>query len=431
MHEPQNGMSRIALIVTLIVAGEMVFALPFHTARFFRPTLLEVFSFTNTELGDLFAAYGVIAMLAYFPGGVLADRFPARALLTVSLLATAAGGLVMATIPGPRVMGLLYAFWGFTTIFLFWGALIRATRDWGGHEAQGRAFGLLEGGRGLVAASVAFLLGTLFAAAMPDVPGLATEAVRRAALRQVILNYAAVTAGAAVLVWWLVPPPAAQDVRKARPVAGMRLVLGRPVVWAQAAIVACAYCAFKGLDNYALYATDVLGMDEIEAQRFATWGAYLRPLTAVLAGVAADRLSVMRVSILLFFLLAAAFFLLGNAMPGSHGHTIIVLTLLTSFAAVFALRAVYFALLEENRTPVLYTGAAVGMVSLVGFTPEIFFAPIAGRILDANPGLVGHQHYFLFLAAIAVIGIIVTLILLWLHRPGGRALWPRHTAERN
>ena len=70
------------------------------------------------------------------------------------------------------------------------------------------------------------------------------------------------------------------------------------------------------------------------------------------------------------------------------------------------------------------TGAAVGLVSLVGYTPEVFFAPITGRILDANPGLVGFQHYFLFLATVAALGIAVVFALLRLHRAGVRTLWP-------
>ena len=77
----------------LIVAGEIIFGLPFGTSRYFRPTLLDVFGFTNTQLGDLFAVYGILAMIAYFPGGALADRFSARTLLTVSLIATGFGGL--------------------------------------------------------------------------------------------------------------------------------------------------------------------------------------------------------------------------------------------------------------------------------------------------------------------------------------------------
>jgi predicted MFS family arabinose efflux permease len=91
-------MRRVVLIVTLIIAGEMVFGLPFHTARYFRPTLLDVFGFTNTQLGDLFAIYGIAAMLSYFPGGALADRYSARFLLCVSLFATAAGGLYISQV---------------------------------------------------------------------------------------------------------------------------------------------------------------------------------------------------------------------------------------------------------------------------------------------------------------------------------------------
>jgi sugar phosphate permease len=136
----------------LILAGEAVYALPFHVTRFFRPSVLEVFGLTNTELGTAQAVYGVVAMLAYFPGGPLADRFSARTLISLSLWTTAAGGLYMATLPGFHGSLLVWGFFGFTTILLFWAALIRATRDWGGSDEQGRAFGLLEGGRGLLAA---------------------------------------------------------------------------------------------------------------------------------------------------------------------------------------------------------------------------------------------------------------------------------------
>ena len=192
-------------MLALIIAGEIVFGLPFHTARFFRPTLLEVFGFTNTQLGDLFALYGITAMISYFPGGALADRFPARSLLTASLFATGVGGLFMATIPAALPMGLLYAFWGVTTIFLFWGALIRATREWGGVSRQGLAFGVLEGGRGLVAALVATLALAIFAAIMPDNVALASDEDRRTGMQSIILVYTAAAFIAGVLTWFTVP----------------------------------------------------------------------------------------------------------------------------------------------------------------------------------------------------------------------------------
>ncbi len=415
-------MSRIVLIVTLVVAGEMVFGLPFHTARFFRPTMLDVFGFTNTELGDLFAVYGVTAMLSYFPGGALADRFSARGLLTTSLVATAAGGLYMATIPGAAQMAALYAYWGITTIFLFWGALIRATRDWGGSSAQGLAFGTLEAGRGFVAASVAAVCVAIFASMMPDGVVTAGGDERRAGFQAVIAVYSLVTLAAGALAWFLIPVRGARNGPQPGTLEGMALVLRRPIVWAQAGVIVCAYSAYKGLDNYSLYAVQVLGMNEIEAARFSTWGAYLRPVAALAAGLLADRYSALRSIGVLFAALVACYAPL--SLLGADGLTLIYLNIFASFLAVFALRGVYFALLEENRTPVRVTGAAVGLVSLVGYTPEIFFAPIAGRILDASPGIEGHQDYFAFLAAIAAAGILVVAWMVLLKRRGEATLWP-------
>lgn len=416
-------LARIALIATLILAGEMVFGLPFHTARFFRPTMLDVFGFTNTQLGDLFAAYGITAMLSYFPGGALADRFSARSLLTVSLLATGAGGLYMATIPGPLGMAVLYAYWGVTSIFLFWGALIRATRDWGGTRSQGVAFGILEGGRGIVAASVAAIAITVFAWYMPDIVESASDGERRAAFRQVIFVYSVIAMSVAALTWFLIPIPEYRRRGHVNPLAGMSIVLQRPIVWAHAAVIVCAYCGYKGLDNYSLYAVQVLGMNEIDAARFATWGSYLRPIAAIAAGVIADRFDAARSIGVTFSVMLVSYLALSTVAPATSGSGIVIGNLLVTFFAVFALRGIYYALLEENGTPKLITGATVGLVSVIGYTPEVFFAPIGGRILDAAPGIEGHQNYFLFLAGLSACGIAVIVWLLWLRSRGVESLW--------
>jgi nitrate/nitrite transporter NarK len=410
-------MKRILHILVLILAGEMIFSLPFHTARFFRPTLLEAFAFSNTELGDVFAVYGLTAMLAYFPGGALADRFPARKLIVASLLATAAGGLYMATFPGMLQISLLYGYWGFTTILLFWGALIRATRDWGGRRSQGLAFGVLDGGRGLVAAGFALAAVTALSLYLPLDGLLDAGTERRQGLRAVILLYAAATAGCAVLCWFLLEETPLPATPRRTPLPGAMLaVLRRPAVWAQAAVIVCAYCAFKGLDNYSLYAVQVLGYNEVEAARLTAWASYLRPLAAIATGLAADRFSAGRAIAAAFAGLLGCYLLLAVAAPTATWLPVIYFNFFASFFGAFALRAVYFALLEETRTPRQLTGATVGAVSFIGFTPEIFFAPITGRILDQSPGLAGHQHYFLFLAGVAAVGLAVIGILLRLQR---------------
>jgi nitrate/nitrite transporter NarK len=416
-------MQRIVLMLALVIAGELVFGLPFNVPRFFRPTMLEVFGVSNTQLGDMFAVYGVTAMLAYFPGGALADHFSARSLITASMFATAIGGLYMATIPGNTEMALLYGYWGFTTIFLFWGALIRATRDWGGDKAQGAAFGLLEGGRGLVAASVAALAVTVLSLYLPDNARLGTPAEREAGFQTVILLYALVTFLAGIFSWFAIPASKMATDVEFDPLKGMTTVLQRPIIWAQAAIIVCAYCGYKGLDNYSLYAVQVLGMDEVEGARLASYGAWTRPLAAIFAGLIADRFNATRSIGVMFAVLGVSYGVWSMAAPSGSGHALIYVNFFTTYIFVYALRGIYFALLEESQTPKYLTGAAVGMISLVGYTPDMFFAPIAGRILDANPGLVGHQNYFMFLAMIAAVGILAVIWLIWLQRNGNKVHW--------
>ena len=412
--------SRYLYIVALVLAGEMVFALPFQPGRFFRPTMLEVFGFSNTQLGDLFAVYGIAAMLSYFPGGALADHFSARVLLAASLVATALGGLYMATIPAAAGMAALYAFWGVTTIFLFWGALIRATREWGGRSEQGMAFGLLEGGRGLAAALSASLLVAVLALYLPADATLATDAERRAGFQAVILGYSLITLLTGVLTWFLVPPPADDKPQRRNPFPNMALVIRRPVIWAQAAIVICAYCTYKATDYYSLYFVQVMGMDEVQGARLASWGAYLRPVGAIVAGIIADRFNAANSIGVAFGVLAFTFFMLSMLLPDTAGHVSIYVNLGIGLFAVFALRGIYFALLQETRTPSHITGAAVGLISVVGFTPEVFFAPVAGRILDASPGAGGFQNLFALLAAVMVVGIVIVIWLLRLKRSDQR-----------
>ena len=395
----------------------MVFSLPFHTGRFFRPTLLEVFGFTNTQLGDLFALYGLTAALTYFPGGALADHFSARRLITMSLVATSMGGLYMVTVPGAAQMAVLYGFWGVTTIFLFWGALIRSTREWGGESMQGAAFGILESGRGLAAALFAGLTVAIFAALMPEDATLATDAERRSAFQAVIYSYSLISVAVAIFVWFVIPEPDSEPlITKRHPLKGMVQVMGRPILWAQALIIVCAYCFYKGAENWSLYAVQVLGMDEVEAAKLTAIGAYVRPVAALAAGLLADRIGAPRAIGTCFGVLVLTSLLLAVITPDMVGVPIIVLNMFASLFGVFGLRGVYFALLGDTQTPRHITGAAVGMVSVIGFTPEIFFSPIAGRILDATPGVGGHLNLFKLLTVIAAIGFLAVVWLVRLKR---------------
>jgi sugar phosphate permease len=408
--------ARILRIIALILAGEMIFGLPFHTQRFFRATFLDAFDITNTQLGDMFAAYGITAMFSYFIGGPFADRYSARSLMAVSLVLTACGGLYMATIPGVWGMSALYAYWGVSTTFLFWAALIKATRDWGGATSQGKAFGILDGGRGFVTSMFGAVAVAILAVYLPTEAALITDLDRKAGLRSVILFYSSLTLLCAAVVWFLVPHNDDSERVHRSLFAGLPDVIRNPLIWAQAGVIVCAYCGYKGLDTFSLYAVQVLGKSEIEASSLATYGFLIRPVACIVAGLVADRFDSARTICTLFIMLVISYSVLAVAAPATTALAIIYANLLVTFFAVFALRAIYYALLEETHTPKHLTGASVAVIAFFGYSPEIFIGPVIGRILDASPGVAGHLNSYAFLAVVAAVGVVVTLLLIRINK---------------
>ena len=290
-------------IVALIMAGEAVFFLPYLTVRLFRPTVLLVFEITNLELGIAFSLYGAVAMVSYALGGPLADRYAARTLMSVALAVTALGGLYMATIPSLQMLTLLYGFWGLTSILLFWAALLRATREWGGEANLGGAFGLLDGGRGLFAALMGVFGYALFSSLLPEDLSTATFEHRTQAVRQVILLLTSATFAVSLLVWFSLPSGIASNGGDSRSISlgGITRVLRMPAVWLQALIILCAYVSYKSLDNFALYAHQVMGFDEVRSAGVMSGVMWLRPVACIVAGLLADRTSTISMTLLCFF----------------------------------------------------------------------------------------------------------------------------------
>ena len=400
------------IIVALIAAGEAVFLLPFVLARVFRPTFLDVFGITNLELGTAFSLYGVVAMVAYFAGGPLADRFSARRLMTTALVATSLGGVVLAGIPSVLVMNALWAMWGLTTILLFWAAMIRATREWGGASAQGRAYGLLDGGRGLLAAVISSSTVVIFAALLPSDVASATPEQRAAAFQAVIWVLTGLTLIIALLVWVVVPdssPTESPDGLPKLSLAGVRGVCRMPVVWLQAIIVVCAYVGYKATDDFSLLARDALGFDEVAASAIGTLSFWIRAIAAVGAGYLGDRVDDSRVIAWGFGILVAGSVVIASGVLVPGVAWMLIATIVATSVGIYALRGVYFALLAEGAVPLAFTGSAVGVVSVVGFTPDVFMGPLMGVLLDNSPGVLGHQHVFAAVAVFGVVGLAATL----------------------
>ena len=359
----------------------------------------DAFGFSNTQLGVLSSTFGFTSLIGYFPGGWLADRFSSRKLISVALVITAAGAFVFLTMPSFEICVLLFGLWGIATACVFWSAMIKATRNWASSAEQGRAFGILEGGRKFVDMASAALLLAIFAFRGGD----------DAALSEIIQILAVSTLVLAVLVWTVMKDASSHDDYREEPpthtAAGIIEVLKLPIVWMMAIIIRAAYSGLWGAIYLTPYATEVYELGSILGGAIGVGKLWLAALAAIAAGFIADKIGTAKAIVRSFVLMTSGFLIFG-LLPG--GPSLVPLLLMNGAlisCAVYGLRGIYVALLEQGGVPVAITGTVTGVVSVIGYMPDMFLPVLGGMILDASPGADGYQNLFRFVAALNVLGL--------------------------
>jgi sugar phosphate permease len=412
-------------MASLILAGESIFLPAFGLNRYFKTPFMAALGVTEQQIGEMFVVYGSVATICYLLGGPLADRFAPRWLMAGSLVATGCGSIYMATLPSLTAMKWLFGFWGASTILAFWPAMIRATHDWGHHDQQGRAFGWLDGGRGALVAAINLVCALSYswmigAAASASLEQQATVVAR------IAWAYAGCNFVAALGVLLFVRPETQAIARSEPPsfaprwTVSKRLgkVLSQRAVWLQAAVIIAAYSAFKMMDNYGLYAEDAYGFSDAESAILISVISYVRVFAAIGAGFVADRLLGVRRTISLCFMVLATSYVLFLALPPAASLWLVMaINMAASSLGFFALRGIYFALIEDTGTPHHLTGTAVGVICFVGFLPEIYMGILTGWLISsaraAGDVLVGYRQCFWFLLAMSIVGLAAS----WLLKP--------------
>ena len=183
-----------------------------------------------------------------------------------------------------------------------------------------------------------------------------------------------------------------------------------PSVWLLMIIILCAYVGYKMTDIFSLYAKDVMLYNDIESAKVGTYLLYMRPFIGVIIGFLADRTRASLWIIIGFFLTLITSLIFASGIISDQTTLLFVLSIGLMALGVYAVRVLYFAAMEEGKIPLALTGTAVGFISLVGYTPDIFSGPMIGVLLDNSPGELGHQHVFMVLAGFTLIGFITSII---------------------
>ena len=394
-------------LALLILAAESIFFLPYVLSRIFRPTVLEVFQIDNIQLGFCFSVYGFVAVISYLVGGLIADKYMPGKLIASSLWLTSLGGLMYASYPSYFMLKLLYGYWGFTTVFLFWAPMIKAARIWGTATSQVKSFGLLEAGRGVVGAFIGSASVVLFALFMNDDSAQSTLSETRNAFTYVIYLSSGIVALVGLLVWnfmKLNTDKEAAVVDDTISVGKVFEVLKLPSVLLLMVVVLCAYMGYKTTDIIALYASEIMNYSQVESAQIATFLLYARPTVAFVLTVFFIRYDATLLLFWGFVISLFSSFLFCTGLITSALPIVFICSILTLAIGVYGLRTLYFSVMELGDIPLLATGTAVGLISIVGYTPDVFSGPLIGYLLEYYKGIEGYKYVFFMLFLFSLVG---------------------------
>lgn len=387
----------------LLAAGAgIIFQLPYIRETFYVP-IQNAMNLTNEQMGQLSAGYAAMATLSYFVGGMIADKFSARKLLTFSFLATGALGLWFSTFPGFTVSRIIFVLMGISTIITYWSACIKATRMLGSDEEQGRLFGLQEGLRGVLNALLVFGMTAAFSAYADEVLG-AAAAIRVCAIAVIVIG---------VLNWFFIEDTKAEEQTESvgEVVKGMFKCLLIPRVWLLVGIIFTAYSVYGLIGYVTTYAQQFYGMTATTAATLGGIRYLLQGVGGIVGGFLADKLhSRMKVIIGGCIGLAASFALYIFLPAEASLCTAVIINFFFGLVFIYAVRSQYFAVHQDAGIPLSLSGRVSGISSALGYMPDVFMYTLVGSWMDSY-GRTGYNMTWVYAIVAAVLCVVLTFIL--------------------
>lgn len=411
--EVKSGLKKNLFIICLLAfAGSIIYGLPYFRNYYYND-YMAVYNLNNMKMGALGSAYGLLGLVSYFIGGVLADKFPAKKLLIISLVATGLGGFLHLFVKSFEGLLFVYALWGFTSLLMFWPPLMKVMRTLGNDDEQSRVYGIFEGGRGVVNAGHLAIATAIFGF-------FQAKSAPHLGLNWIIIFYSICPILCAVILGIILKEPEKDSTEKGESLKlkDMIDVIKMPAVWMVIVITFSTYVFNISFYYFTPYASNVIGASAVFAAIITVLAQYIRPVSSVSGGFLADKFGKGQTMLVGFLSMALGtiILVLVPSLQASAQVGLLILACTIIYLAMYSNFGIYFSLLSEGRIPLEKSGVAIGLVSTLGYLPEVLCPLVAGKTLDVFAGVKGYHIYFIGMAAIAIVG--ATFCFIWIKKYG-------------
>lgn len=409
----------VALVILSVMAG-MVYLTPFLRFTFY-DQMIEALQITDVQIGTLGAIYGIFALIGYLPGGFLAEKFSAKNLLIISAIGMFAATAWYALYPGFTALCIIHGMYGTFSIVTFWSAYLKAVRNLGTEEEQARLYGSSEAIRGIGQAVISF-------GCLAVVNGFTQAAV---GFRLALVINAIVFLLLTVAILLFIPGSSkgtdeskdTDEYERSKDVVAKKEnllvtavdLVKSPSIWICIFVIISGFTVWTTVNGYmGTYGTRVLHLSGGLSSTLSIIRSYVVVIFAgLVGGVIIDKFSCKGKGLMVAFL-AEIIAVIGIFLTSNLVFVCIAVTLLLGFF-VNVVKSTYWSILGEAGIPREKTGLATGIISIVGFTPDVFSAPIVSRFIQYGEQQrnveLGFNIMLAWVAVWGVLGAIAAFIL--------------------
>ncbi|WP_243132947.1 MFS transporter [[Clostridium] hylemonae] len=407
-------MDRYLQFMLMVLAAGAVYPMLYLRTNY-QETMLEVFNMTLPQLNTVMSALGIAFTIGYLPSGIIADKFSAKKLVLVSLFGIAVGGFWFAQIPSYTSVIIIYAIWGFSAVLTFWSAHMKVVKMLASKGEEGRFFGILDGGRGVVEAILASVAVFIFARILGSATAIADK---RSAMVAVIYLYSIVALVIGILVAVFVKENTSADneVKEAAENEKFRFsdlgtLFKNKSIFIMAGIIFMSYAVTYTVYYFSGFLQTNVGVGPVAVSTIATVLLWMRPIGGIIGGFIADKFGKAK-TVLLTLLCASALLVVISVIPYTSGQTVFCALIFILGFFIYAVRGTYWSLLGDCGVETKITGTAIGFSSLIGYLPEIFVPMISSFMFTAYGDKGGYSGFFISIAIAGAVGAVLLVLFM-------------------
>lgn len=399
----------------LVLGAGTIYKLGFLKDAFYVP-MQEYMGLTHTQIGTAMSIAGLISTFGFLASIYLTDRFSKKLMIPVSLIGIGLMGFGLAAFPPYWLFLLIYCGLAICADMLYWPTMLKTVRLLGNEEEQGRMFGIMEAGRGLMDTLIAFGALGIFALMGSDAK----------ALKAAIIFYSIVPLFIGVIAYFLLEPDemtrkeGGEEVDKNKAaMEGVIAALKNKNIWLVSFNVFTVYSVYCGLTYFIPFLKDAYAIPAVMVGAYGIINQYaLKMLGGPVGGYLTDKVfhsatKYLRVVFVITGILLAVFAFLPHQRMGIILGMLMTLSIA---ACVYSMRAIFFAPMDEVDVPREITGSAMSLGAFIGYLPGAFMYSVYGSILDGHGGLSGYRIVFLVMAVFAVFGFFLSSYILGIIR---------------